>query len=171
MGGPGNINITLVGHAVVIGERLAVVSHRHSTGGEGHHAHALTRSASTTEQVGLVIEHVRHHRVDVGLVASLEDHVELLAKLLVDVRRLLEVRHLGHELVETDTGTRHRVSIERRSLQDDGKATGSLDPGELEAALLVVREELLARVRGFVLDQSLPVSSELRSLHKIKDSH
>ena len=171
MSRPVDGSIALVRHAVVIGERLAVVSHGDSTSGESHHAHALTSSTSTTEQVHLVVKHMGEDGVDVSLVASLDDHVELLAKLLVDVSRLLEVRHLGDKLVEADARTGDRVRIKSGSLQHDGKTTGTLDPRKLETTLLVIGEQLFTGIRSLILRQSLPVSRKLRSLNKIEDIH
>ena len=170
---PRGLGLGLVsgGNAVVEREGLTVSGHRDNARGERHHAHTLSRGGGTAQKIHLVIEDAVHDGINVGLITGLKDKVKLLPKLLVNVGALLEVRHLGGKLLEADAGTRHGKGVERGRLQHDRETTGTLNPLKGKAALLVVGEKLLARVRGLVLRKLLPVGGKLRRLHNIKDRH
>ena len=159
------------GDAIVIAVRLTVGGDSDSAGGKSHHAHLLTTGTSALQQMHLVGEDTVHDRVNVRLISGLENHVELLTELFVDVGALLEEGHFGLQLVEADTRTGHSTHIKRRGLEDNGQTVRTLDPVELQAEFLVGGEQLLTEVGGHILSVLFPVSSELRSLDEVKNSH
>nr|DAJ19440.1 MAG TPA: hypothetical protein [Podoviridae sp. ctgHy19] len=166
-----NLRLVCRGDAIVIAVRLTIGSDSDSAGSESHHAHLLTTGTSALQQMHLVGKDTVHDRVNVCLIAGLENHVELLTELFVDVSALLEEGHFGLQLVKADTRTGHSTHIKRRGLEDNRQTVRTLDPVELQAEFLVGGEQLLTEVGRHVLSVLFPVSSELRSLDEVKNSH
>nr|DAQ51269.1 MAG TPA: hypothetical protein [Caudoviricetes sp.] len=172
-GAPGNGHLRLVirRQTVVIAVGLAIRGDSDGTSGQSHHTHLLTTSTSTLKEMDLIGKDAVHDRVNVRLIAGLEDHVELLTKLFIDVSALLEEGHLGLQLVKADTRTRNSTDIKCRGLENDGKTVGALDPAELQTQLFVSGEQFLAEIGRHILNMSFPIGSQFRSLDEIKNRH
>ena len=158
-------------YTIVKGKALTICSHRDNTGSKCHHTHSLTRSTSTTKQTSFIVKNLVHYRIDVSLVASLKNKIEFLTKLFIDIGRLLEVRHLCSKLFKADTCTRNCMYIKCGSLKYNRQTFATLNPLEGNATLLVIREQLFARIRSFVLSELFPICNEFSTLHQIENSH
>ena len=158
-------------YTIIKSETLAICSHRDNTSGECHHTHSLTRSSSTTKQTSFIVKNLVHNGIDVSLVASLKNKIEFLTKLFIDVCRFLKVRHFCSKLIKANTCTRNCMHIKCRSLKHNRQTFATLNPLEGNASLLIIGEQLFARIRSFVLSELFPICNEFGTLHQIENSH